>query len=164
MNLITLLIIAAIVSIVLVSFYILRKTATIRDRLVPDLMISVENDDDDMCGIKLTNNGSGTAIIKEISFWNENTNGSEKKSIDEVFSIRKFYWMNNTQFSNDKDYFLAAGDSLYFGKLNKSRVLERGGNFMKTKLQFEDDIKNIKIKVNYNDMLDIPQDPLVFNN
>jgi hypothetical protein len=154
----------AFLILIFAGIYFFKKIKRQDELLLPDLSVSIESYDDSLCGIKLTNRGKGTAVIKDINFWNGMHNGAYKKSIDQVFPFNKSYWMNNTEFCCDKDFFLASGDSLYFGKLKKERVLQRGGNYIKTKQMFDEKVKDIKIKVDYTDVFSHKISPLLYNN
>lgn len=160
---ITIILIIIFIVLFVISFIIIRRTATNRDRLLPDLSIKIENANDDQRAIKLSNHGEGTAIIKQIVFLNTTNAETEKKSLDQVFPINKTYWVHNTNFEDGKDYYLAAGDSLYLGKILKNRVLKSGGNYIKTKKIFDESLKDINIQIKYNDILDVPQTPLNYS-
>lgn len=149
---------------IITAWFFIKRFRNQGDLLLPDLTVSIESDKDSLCGIKLINKGKGTAVIKNINFWNGIQNGTDKKSIDQVFPINKSYWINNTEFHEQRDFFLASGDSLYFGKLKKDRVLQRGGNYIKTKQIFDEKVKDIKIKVDYTDVFSHQISPLLYNN
>ena len=160
-----LLLVIGILAISIVIFIVIRKFSTKNDKLNPDLSISVESSVDNFCGIKLTNKGTGTAIIKMINFWEDSDLSDQKvkKSIDQIFPINKMFWMNNTNFESGRDYYLAAEESLYFGKLNKTRVIEKGGNYINLKNIFDQKVKDIRIMIEYNDVFEKPQSPFLFN-
>ena len=149
---------------IIAAVFLFKKITKKDDLLLPDLSVSIESHSDSLCGVKLMNNGKGTAVIKEIMFWNGTPNGNIKKSIDQVFPFNKSYWINNTEFSENKDFFLASGDSLYFGKIKKERVLQRGGNYKETKRLFDEKVKEMKIKIEYSDVFSHKLSPLLYNN
>ena len=136
-----------------------------RNKLTPELTIAIESDNFNCCGVKLINKGKGMAVIKRIDFW-EVSNSNEhniKKSLDQIFPINKNYWISNSIYNEDRDYYLAGGDSFYFGKLMKDKVVRNGNNYIKVKDIFEEKIKDINIKVEYDDVFEKRQRPVVFN-
>jgi len=147
-----------------VFFLIIKKNKAEKQMLKPDLTIAVESNDDDYCGIKLTNKGSGTAVIKKVEFFESNGNGSKhvSHSIDELFPFQKNYWMHNLSFSQERDYYLAGGESFYFGKLMKDKVLGRGISYLKLKDMFDEKVKDINIKIEFNDVFEKPQTPYFY--
>ena len=160
------LLIIGIIAVLIVLFFVIRRITSKKDKFNPDLSIAVESSVGNFCGIKLTNKGTGTAIIKKINFW-ENSNLSDqmiKKSIDQIFPINKMFWMNNTNFEEGRDYYLAGGESFCLGKLTKTRVIEKGGNYMKLKDTFDQKVRDIKIKIEYNDVFEKAQPPFLYNN
>jgi len=152
-----------ILSLLVVSFFLIRKFNKKDDILLPNLTLSIESNENTQCAVKLINKGKGTAVIKNVNFWSMNKGETLKDSIDQVFPFNKSLWVNNSTFSN-KDYFLASGDFLYLGKLSKEKVQYNGENFVKTKQIFEEQIKALKIKVEYSDVFSHKQPPLIYNN
>jgi len=155
---------STIVLLVIGGIYFIRKLFKKNDLLLPDLSISIESKSDSLCAVKLVNKGKGTAVIKDVNFWNSTLNGNKKNSIDEVFQIKKSYWINSTDMCCDNNFFLASGDSLYFGKLKKEHVLLNGGNFNHTKKVFDEQVKDMKIKIEYSDVFSHKLSPFLFNN
>jgi hypothetical protein len=154
----------SVIVLAIVLILIIRKNITERNNLKPELTISVESDDDNFCGVKLINQGSGTAVIKNVQFTESNGNGLKhvSNSLDELFPFQKTYWNNNSTYDEERDYYLAGGESFYFGKLVKNKVVGRGTSYLKLKDIFDEKIKGINIKVEYNDVFEKPQRPYIF--
>jgi hypothetical protein len=149
---------------VIALVFIIRKYIIGKDSYKPELAIAVESSEDEYCGIKLFNKGTGTAVIKNVDFWEEGINSRHtiKKSIDELFPYDKTFWMNNQSYQEERDYYLGGGDSLYFGKVHKDKVTGRGKNYDQIREDFDQRVKDIRIRIEYNDVYEKPQKTLVY--